>query len=53
MTRKMTKSALKEKYENPDYREETVVRSVLDGTVLDRYPGDIHIMPNGEKWLVK
>lgn len=40
-------------YEDPDYREETVVRSVLDGTVLDRYPGDIHIMPNGEKWLVK
>ena len=40
-------------YEDPDYREETVVRSVQDGTVLDRYPGDIRIMPNGEKWRVK
>jgi len=40
-------------YEDPDYREETVVRSVQDGTVLDRYPGDIRIMPNGEKWRIK
>ena len=36
-------------YEDPDYREETVVRSAQDGTVLDRFPGDIRIMPNGEK----
>ena len=40
-------------YGDPDYREETVVRSAQDGTVLDRYPGDIRIMPNGEKWLLK
>lgn len=40
-------------YEDPDYREETVVRSAQDGTVLDRYPGDIRIMPNGDKWLLK
>jgi len=40
-------------YEDPDYREETVVRSLQDGTVLDRYPGDIRIMPNGEKWNIK
>ena len=40
-------------YEDPDYREETVVRSVQDGTSLDRYPGDIRIMPNGEKWKLK
>ena len=40
-------------YEDPDYREETVVRSVQDGTVLDRYLGDIRIMPNGEKWRIK
>ena len=39
--------------EDPDYREETVVRSLQDGTILDRFPGDISIMPNGEKWLVK
>lgn len=40
-------------YEDPDYREETVVRSLQDGTVLDRFPGDIRIMPNGEKWKLK
>ena len=40
-------------YEDPDYREETVVRSLRDGTILDRFPGDIRIMPNGEKWLIK
>ena len=40
-------------YEDPDYREETVVRSVRDGSILDRYPGDIRIMPNGDKWLLK
>jgi len=40
-------------YEDPDYREETVVRSLKDGTVLNRFPGDIRIMPNGEKWLVR
>ena len=40
-------------YEDPDYREETVVRSVQDGTILDRFPGDIRIMPNGEKWNIK
>ena len=40
-------------YEDPDYREETIVRSLQDGTILDRFSGDIRIMPNGEKWLVK
>ena len=40
-------------YEDPDYREETVVRSVQDGAILDRYPGDIRIMPNGVKWNIK
>ena len=36
-------------YEDPDYREETIVRS-LKGEILDRFPGDIRIMPGGEKW---
>ena len=40
-------------YEDPDYREETIVRSLRDGTILDRFPGDIRIMPNGERWLVR
>lgn len=40
-------------HEDPDYWDETVVRSLHDGTILDRYPGDIHIMPNGDKWLIQ
>ena len=36
-------------YEDPDYREETIVRS-LAGEILERFPGDIRIMPGGEKW---
>lgn len=40
-------------YEDPDYREETLVRSLRDGTILERFPGDIRIMPNRERWLIK
>lgn len=40
-------------YEDPDYREETLVRSLQDGTILERFPGDIRIMPNREWWLIK
>ena len=40
-------------YEDPDYREETLVPSLRDGAILERLPGDIRIMPNGERWLIK
>ena len=40
-------------YEDPDYREETMVRSLPDGTILERLSGDIRIMPNREQWLIK
>lgn len=40
-------------YEDPYYREETLVRSLRDGTILERFPGDIRIMPNRERWLIK
>ena len=40
-------------YEDPDYREETLVRSLRDGAILERLPGDIRIKPNGERWLIK
>lgn len=40
-------------YEDPYYREETLVRSLRDGTILERFPGDIRIMPNREWWLIK
>lgn len=38
-------------YEDPDYREDVIVRS-LSGDLLERYPGTIYTMPNGEKWLI-
>lgn len=40
-------------YEDPDYREETIVRALQDGAILERYPGDIRVMPNGDKWLIQ
>lgn len=40
-------------HEDPDYWEETIVRSAQDGTILDRFPGDIRIMPNGERWHIQ
>lgn len=40
-------------YEDPYYREETLVRSLRDGIILERFPGDIRIMPNRERWLIK
>ncbi len=36
-------------YEDPDYREDVIVRS-LAGEILERYPGTIYTMPDGEKW---
>lgn len=35
------------------YWEETVVRAVKDGRILDKFPGDIRVMPNGERWLLR
>lgn len=40
-------------YEDPDYREETLVRSVQDGTILESLSDDVRIMSNGERWLIK
>lgn len=40
-------------YEDPDYREETIVRSLSDGTILERFSGYIRILPNGERWLIR
>jgi len=37
-------------FEDPDYREETIIRSASTGEILERLPGDIHIMPNGDLW---
>ncbi|MBR2784012.1 MAG: hypothetical protein IKD93_07470 [Firmicutes bacterium] len=37
-------------YEDPDYREEVVIRALPDGAVVRRLPGTIHTLPNGERW---
>ena len=34
------------------YWEETVIRN-LDGEIIDIFPGDVRIMPNGEMWYLK
>ncbi len=39
-------------FEDPLYREETVVRSYPDGKVLDQFRGDICEMPDGQKWIL-
>ena len=39
-------------YEDPDYREEVLVRDVETGKVLERMPGSLWPMPNGQKWLL-
>ena len=37
-------------YEDPDYREEIVVRDAASGQILEQFPGDIHVMPDGQLW---
>lgn len=38
-------------YEDPDYREEVVLRN-LAGEVIDRFPGCLHTLETGENWLL-
>ena len=39
-------------FENPDYKEEIIIRSIPDGKIIDRKPGYSEILPNGELWLM-
>ena len=39
-------------FEDPDYREEILVRDFDTGEVLERIPGNFCIMPDGQKWLL-
>lgn len=43
-----------EEGEGPSYRywEDTVIRS-LRGDVIETFPGDVRVMPNGELWYLK
>lgn len=39
-------------YEDPDYREEVLVRDFDTGDVLERVPGSLRSMPDGQNWLL-
>ena len=39
-------------YEDPDYREEVLVRDYDTGDVLERIPGNLRTMPGGQHWLL-
>ena len=39
-------------YEDPDYREEVIVRDIVTGEIIETFKGSIRIMPNGDKWLL-
>lgn len=39
-------------YEDPDYREELLMRDYDTGELLERIPGSLRQMPNGQKWLL-
>ena len=39
-------------FEDPDYREEVVVRRFPDGKILDSFPGSLSEMPDGSRWLL-
>ena len=40
-------------YEDPEYREETVVRRMPDGEILDQFPGSLLELPDGRQWLLE
>ena len=40
-------------YEDPDYREEVVVRDAASGAVIERRPGALWRMPDGQMWILK
>ena len=39
-------------YEDPDYREELLVRDYDTGELLERLPGSLRQMPDGQRWLL-
>lgn len=39
-------------YEDPDYREEVLVRDYDTGEVLERILGNLRTMPDGQHWLL-
>ena len=39
-------------HEDPDYREEVIVRNISDGRILERYDGSIYLI-DGKEYIVK
>lgn len=39
-------------YEDPGYREEVIVRDFDTGEILERMPGSIWSVPDGENWIL-
>ena len=37
-------------YEDPDYREEVLMRDYDTGEVLEQIPGSLRSMPDGQRW---
>ena len=40
-------------YEDPDYREETIIRRYPTGEVLEVIDGTFRRMPDGQRWIIK
>lgn len=38
--------------ESPDYQNEVIVRCVHTGEILDRYFGNLVVMPDGQRWII-
>lgn len=39
--------------ENDNYFEKTVVRDIHSGEIVEELPGDVFVLPDGRKWLLK
>lgn len=39
-------------HEDPNYREEVLVRDLHSGEIVDRLPGSVTVMPDGQVWLL-
>lgn len=38
--------------EDPDYREEIIVRNMRTGEIIERIPGALMFMPDGQEWVL-
>lgn len=39
-------------YEDSDYREEVIIREIITGRIVEKIPGSIRVMPDGQKWVL-